>query len=556
MESHKVVIIGAGAGGAAAAWALTQQGIPVLLLEAGPWFSPERDYLLHHNHWERQRFPLKAGSQGKYSFGVLQPLEERWSGLRSWNIVSGRSNTSDRRRVSGPGYHHVRAVGGSTLHFTGEAHRLNPAAMQMQSRFGVAADWPVDYAELEPYYQEVEELIGVAGPGQQAFRWRHKAYPLPPHPLSTASELVRRECAKAGYTWTANSRAALSRAYDGRPACNYCANCNRGCPRRDKGSVDVTLLKKASDSGHLEVRTNCQVLGLTANANNSIENLRYSDAHGEVHTIQAETVVLAAGAIETPRLLLESAGQYAPRGIANESSQVGKNLMETVGWTSSGLTDIPLNSHQGLPADAICWDFNAPDSIPGVIGGCRFSISTAEVDLVGPINYAQRILPGWGKEHKAAMRRTFGKALSISAIGESLPNDGTFVDLDPETLDSNGVPLARIHSFLPDSELKRMTFMMETCRKMLKASHIKGLVEEFGSYDFFSSTHLFGTCRMGNDPADSVVNSIGRCHGCENLYITDASIFPSSGGGESPSLTIEALALRTARHIAKQSGPT
>lgn len=109
---------------------------------------------------------------------------------------------------------------------------------------------------------------------------------------------------------------------------------------------------------------------------------------------------------------------------------------------------------------------------------------------------------------------------------------------------------------LPDSELKRMTFMMETCRKMLKASGAKGLVEEFGSYDFFSSTHIFGTCRMGSDPAKSVVNGIGRSHSCRNLYITDASVFPSSGDGESPSLTIEALALRTARHIARGYGTT
>lgn len=225
--------------------------------------------------------------------------------------------------------------------------------------------------------------------------------------------------------------------------------------------------------------------------------------------------------------------------------------METLFWSSSGLHPGPLGSHRGLPSDGICWDFNAPDAIPGVTGGCRFYSNVAEADLIGPINYAVRVVPGWGRSHKKAVRETFGNVLSVGAIGESLPNPGSYVDLDPLQRDSNGLPLARIHSFLPDMELRRLEFMAGKAREILKASRAEPIFEEYGTYDLFSATHVFGTCRMGLDSRASVVDPHGRSHRWRNLFVADASVFPSSGGGESPSLTIEALAIRSAEHLVR-----
>jgi len=161
------------------------------------------------------------------------------------------------------------------------------------------------------------------------------------------------------------------------------------------------------------------------------------------------------------------------------------------------------------------------------------------------------VVPGWGRAHKAAMRETFGHVLSVGAIGESLPNPGSFIDLDPAEADAAGLPLARIHSQLPDTELRRLQFMADTARNILRAAGAGEIFEEYGSYDSFRSTHVFGTCRMGDDPRDSVVDARCRSHRWRNLFIVDASVFPSSGGGESPSLTIEALAIRAANHLAK-----
>ena len=549
-QAPDVVVIGSGAGGSAAAWALTRHGLQVLLLEAGPAYDPSRDYRLHTNEWEQSWFPEKVATGERQSFAQLQLLESKWEGLRSWNALSGRLNPDDRRKSRG--YLHVVGLGGSTLHFTGEAHRLHPASMQMHSRFGVAADWPFDYAALEPYYTLAERVLGVAGPKTDPVRVRSTPYPLPAHPPSFASRTIGSGCRKLGLNWTPNALAVLSQPYDGRPGCNYCANCNRGCPRQDKGSVDVTFLRQVRNNGNCTIRTDCRVTWLEAGSGDRVTAVHYIDSSGDLHRLNAPMVIVACGAVETPRLLLASTNQNAPDGLANESGQVGRHFMETLAWSSSGLHPQPQGSHRGLPADSICWDYNAPDAIPDVIGGCRFTPAAAENDLVGPLSYARRVVGGWGREHKASMREDFGRVLSVGAIGESLPNTGSFVDLDPDRRDALGIPLARIHSHLDENEIRRLNFMARTCREILEAAGVEKIFEEFGTYDFFYATHVFGTCRMGKDPAQSVVNEYGQSHRWQNLYVLDASVFPSSGGGEAPSLTIEALAIRGAESIVKR----
>ena len=545
--SYDAVVIGAGAGGGAATLALCNRKLRVLVLEAGPAYDPARDYHLSRNDWEQDRFPYKSGSRGRHTFAPLQQLDGRWDDLHSWNRVTGRTNTTGQRMQDG--YHHVRGVGGSTLHFTGEAHRLHPQAMRMYSRFGVAADWPFDYAALEPFYCEAERIVGVAGPAKDPIRWRSEPYPLPAHELSYASRKLADGCKQLGLNWVPNAMAALSQPYDGRPGCNYCGNCNRGCPRRDKGSVDVTFMHKALASGYCTLQTGCQVTRIEAGPTDRVTGVHFIDGDGKQQEATGNCVIVACGAVETPRLLLASSGTHAPDGLANESGQVGKNFMETLAWTSSGLHPEPLASYRGLPSDSICWNYNAPDAVPGIIGGCRFSTGVAEADLLGPVNYAKRVVGGWGQAHKQQMRDEFGRVLTIGAIGESLPNAQSFIDLDPSESDDAGTPLARIHSYLDEDELSRLAFMAKTARKLLEAAGAKDRVEEYGTYDYFSSTHVFGTCRMGRDAETSVVDPQCRSHRWRNLFIVDASVFPSSGGGESPSLTIEALALRAAAYI-------
>lgn len=544
--TYDVVIVGAGAGGAAAAWALSSQGVRVLVLEAGPRFDPATDYRLHEPDWELRDFPAQRGRyQGQYAFAPLQKLDAKWDGLRSWDAANGRLNGERRTAYA---YHHVRGVGGSTLHFSGEAHRFHADAMKMHTRFGVAADWPVSYQELQPYYEQAEALIGVAGPENGWPRGRRGAYPLPAHPASYAARKIYAAGEKLGLRWEPNSLAILSRPYDGRPGCNYCNNCSRGCPRRDKGSADITFMRKALDTGRCTLLTEAPVIGIAAGAGKRVREIHYMH-EGIQQRLETRILVMACGAVETPRMLLLARNTFAGDGLANESGQVGRNFMETLAWSSAGLHSEQLGSHRGLPSELICWAHNAPDAIPGVPGGIRLAARTGEAGFSGPVNYAERAIGGWGAAHKRQMRDTFGKMLAIGMVGESLPNPRTYVDLDPEQRDQFGDPVARIHAHLPDTELQRLEFGAQKCRAVLAAAGVPKLHEEYGTYDYFSATHVFGTCRMGEDPARSVVDRHGRSHVWKNLYVADASVFPSSGGGEAPSLTIYALAIRTAARI-------
>ncbi len=551
MTQPQVVVIGSGAGGAAFAWALADAGVQVQILEAGPSYNPRKDYLLDTNQWEQQMFPEKVPIAGRQTHAPFQLLEDRWADLRSWNHILGQTVTSDRR--SFVTYSHVIGVGGSTLHFTGETHRMNPQSMKMKSRFGVAADWPFDYAELEPYYVEAERIYGIAGPSDPGVRTRSAPYPLPAHELSYASQKLGEGCRKLGLSWMPNSVASLSRAYDRRPPCNYCGNCTRGCPRKDKGSADLTFIAKAVATGNCTVTPGAYVLRLLPGPDDRIRAVVYAGTHGQKR-VEADYFAVACGAVETPRLLLNSSPAGSSDGLANESGLLGRNFMETLFWSSSGLHPEPLGSHRGLPSDAICWDFNAPDAIPGVIGGCRLSPSTAESNMVGPVNYARRVVGGWGRSHKASMREQFGHMLSIGGIGENLPDKRSFIDLDPDEKDAFNLPKARIHSHLADMELERLRFIAKTCRRILKASGVPKILEEGGTYDGFMTTHVFGTCRMGTEPKTSVVDDSCRSHRWRNLLVTDASVFPSTGGGESPALTISALALRAARKLMSSMG--
>lgn len=538
-----VIVIGAGAGGGAAAWRLARHGFKVMVLEAGPSFTPSEDYKQATDEWEKP-FPHKPASTGRYEVAGLQDISNLELGLRSWNKIKGLIVKGERR--ANFGYQHVRGVGGSSLHFTGEAHRLNPLSMKMKSQYGVAEDWPVSYADLEPFYQIAEELVGVAGPVSDGRCPRSASYPLPPHPYSYASGVLEKAAVVAGHKPQPNSLAVLSKPYDNRPACNYCGGCQRGCMPTDKGTIDVTYLRHAIRSKRCQVFPGAEVLQIEAQNERASSVLTYHE--GEIHRLSARWIILAAGAVQTPRLLLNSANAQNPEGLANNSGLVGKNFMETLLTTVSAMHPDNLGSHRGLPVNWVSWTYNEPDSIPGVVGGCRFGPSMAESDLVGPVAYASRVVPGWGADHKSQMREQFGKVLSITSIGESLPHQKSYISLS-DHVDSHGLPVPQIHSYLDQDAISRLRFMRGECNKILSAAGCDSPFETFSSADAFSSTHVFGTCRMGASATTGVCDRYGRAHDIKNLFICDASLFPSTGGGESPGLTIQALAIRSADHI-------
>lgn len=539
------VVVGSGAGGAAAAWRLTAAGLRVLLLEAGPRFDPVRDYPLDAPGWERRPFPTPAGSRGQVLYGDLGQLAPENADLAGFDAARPARVYGDRRLPSASGYAHVMGFGGSTLHYVGEAHRLHPDSFRLQSLTGHGVDWPLAYADLEPLYQTVEDTIGVAGPVEPGARWRSAPYPLPAHPLSPPALRLAQAAQALGWDWGPNARAALPEAWGGRPGCNYCGQCSRGCPLGDKGSADVTFLALAQATGRLTVLTSAPVIALHPGPGGRIEALTHVQ-DGTTQRQETPLLFLSAGAVQTPRLLLAQRSADHPDGLANSSGQVGRNFMETLSVTLAGLAPGLRLGQRGLPADAISWQFNAPDALPDAPGGFRLGSSTQEVGLNGPIAHASRLLAGHGAALKQALRDTFGQALAVTATGAVIPDERSRITLSPDQTDAHGLPLPVIHSVLTPSSLRLLHTMRDTAAQLLTQAGVPQIIEQRSSWDAFTATHVFGTARMGTDPATSVTDPFGRAHDHPNLFIADASLFPGSGGGESPSLTISALALRAA----------
>lgn len=539
-EKYDCIVIGSGPGGGPFAWKLASEGMDVLVLEAGPKYNPLKDYALDQQDWETKGFPYKKNI--KHAFGEQQRLDPSYAYLKSWNKANGDLNKTKKRHYHK--YHQVSGVGGTTLHYQGESHRLNENAFRMKTLYGEAVDWPIDYETLEPYYTEAENVIGVAGPEKVPFRPRSKPFPLKPHKLSYASQLIEKACKKQNINLDPNPVAILSSVYRDAPPCNYCNGCTWGCPRKDKGSVDVTYIPIAEDTGNCEILTYAFAARLEVikeKDKKKVTGVSYYDRSGKEHFVKSDYVAVACGAIETPRLLLNS--------DINNNDLVGKNFMETTFYEAIALHPDRLDAYRGIPFDSVIWEWNTPDPERGFPGGVRLSPTTGSA--MGPINYALRYFEGWGDDFVKAMDKWFGHAMGMAGIAEFLPNKDTFISLDPKSKDDYGLPVARIQSFLGEPELKSLEFMEKKSKELLKASGATDIVETASSYDFFSATHVFGTCRMGNDPETSVVDSSLRFHGLPNLLVTDASVFPTSGGGESPSLTIEALSLRAADLLLK-----
>ncbi len=549
-DHYDAVIVGSGAGGAAAAWRLTTSGLKVLVLEAGPTFDPQVDYPLNKPGWEVRGFPVKTGSQTRITYGDLGRPNLDYPDLTSWSLGGlPWQHTRDRRNTR-VGYSYVMGVGGSTLHYVGEAHRLHPDAFQLSSLTGAGINWPTTYAELEPYYSLAEDRIGVAGDDSDTDRWRSHPYPLPAHPLSPGAKTLVQAGARVGQNWTINPRAALSESYRGRPPCNYCGQCSRGCPLGDKGSVDVTFLKDAMETGLLTLISEAVVTRLLAGRHGKVTHLDVIHK-GTRRRIETPTLVLAAGAVQTPRLLLMSADSEQPLGLANSSDQVGRNFMETLYWQSAGLVPGLSGGHLGLPSDAVFWGPSRPGQLNGTAGGFRLNHATAEIGFTGPVSYATRLIGGFGKQFKDAVRQGFGSGIAVGAIGQVIADERSRVTLDTNARDALGLPVARISSVLTKESLQLLRHMATETRKVIKAAGA-AITEETGSMDEFRASHVFGTARMGTASGTSVVTARGRSHDHPNLWIADASVFPTSGGGESPGLTIMSLALRTADAIMAQ----
>jgi len=501
MRQHAVhdtvdaVVIGTGAGGAPLLARLAAAGLRVVALEAGRNHTPET-----------------------FTADEIAANELYWLGER---LSSGLPEAFGANN-SGIG------VGGSTLHWGAFAPRPNEADWRLRSLSGMGEDWPFAVKELEPYFQEVERFVGVSGPTD--YPWdlgRH--YPLPPLPLNAPAQLMQAGCAALGMRCCAAPAAVVSRPYaqpntPNRPACINCGYCHQGCRIGAKTSMDVTYLPLAVAHG-AEIRPGCFAHGLERDGRGRITTVVYR--HGEHDVRQrCDAVFLCAGAVETPRLLLHT-------GLANSSGQVGRNYMAHVATQVWGTFGQETRPNKGYPSSLITEDMGpSPRNFAG-----RYL--TQSLGIV-PVTWAGQVTRGrglWGQKLTDYLGR-YNHVAGIGINGDCLPQDGNRLTLSGE-VDATGVAKPMIVFDYGANERAMSAHA---------ATFLSDLWAAAGATDIWAferAAHTIGTCRMGRDAAQAVVDDRGRSFDVNNLWICDNSVFPSAMAAN-PALTIMALSLRTA----------
>ena len=520
-----VLIVGAGASGAAVAWSLAETRMHIVCLEQGGWTNPT-DYPTNHQDWQQQQAGAWAIDPNVRGRDTDYPINNDASPISVVNF---------------------NGVGGSTVLYAAHFPRLSPSDFRVKTLDGVADNWPISYDTLEPFFATNDRMMGVSGLAGDPM-YPPKQPPLPPIPLGLVGETVARGFNKLGWHWWPSDSAIISRPYDGRDQCKNLGPCTSGCSQGGKSSTDITYWPNAIRSG-VELRTNCRVREVTVDDEGMADGVIYYDADGnEVHQ-KAEVVIMACNGVGTPRILLNSKSEHFPDGLANSSGQLGKNLMfHPVGFIQ-GLFEERLDSHKGPQGCCIMSkEFYETGADRDFVRGYQMQITRGAAPLGTAMQGLGAGTIPWGPGHHEAFDKRFDHTASIGITVEDLPEAHNTVTLDPDIVDSDGIPAPKISYTMSENSRRMLDHGLAKGTEVMEAA---GAIEinAFGPIRV-GGWHLMGTARMGNDPKTSVVNHWGRAHDVKNLFIVDGSLFVTSGG-VNPTSTIQALALYVADSIKK-----
>ena len=511
-----VLIIGAGASGAAVAWSLAETKMRIVCMDQGDWMNPAT-YPSTGRDWEARAFGDFSPSPNIRGRAEDYPINEDNSPIKIVNF---------------------NGIGGSTIMYAAHWPRMHPSDFRVRTLDGVADDWPIDYATLEPFFAENDRMMGVSGLAGDPGVPPHQP-PMPPLPMGRSGTVLAKAMNKLGWHWWPSDTTVATVDYEGRSKCINLGHCAPACAQGAKASTDITYWPAAIRAG-VEVRTYCRVREITVNEQGMASGVIYYDKDGVERFQAAEVVVIACNGIGTPRLLLNSVSGRFPNGLANSSGLVGKNLMLHPYAQTYGYVDEPTDSNRAPPTCLWSKEFYETDKSRGFVRGYTYQFGRG----IGPVTEAvmsvgKGILP-WGKDHHERFRRLAGHRLTLSAICEDLPEEHNRVTLDPVLKDSNGIPAPKIDYTIGENSRRMMDHGIARAKEVLEAA---------GAHDIcvndpilYGGWHLLGTARMGNDPERSVVNGWGRSHDVRNLFIVDGSIWVTSGG-VNPTSTIQAIAL-------------
>ena len=499
-------IVGTGAGGGTLACRLAEAGFSVVALDAGPYWRPLEDF-----------------ASDEHEQTKLYWTDER--------IVDGENPLQLGSNNSG------KSVGGSTVHFAMVSLRFRPEWFKARSKLGYGADWPLDWREMWDYYTEVEQALKISGPVRYPWGPKRPRYPYRPHELNAAALVLAQGAEAMGIDWTPTPLATVSAPRGLSPPCVYRGFCTLGCSTNAKQSVLITWLPRALAAG-AEIRDLAMVGRVEVNEAGLATGVHYH-REGAWHFQRARNVVVAGYAIETPRLLLNSATARYPDGLANSSGLVGKNLMAQSNQAVWGLMEDEIRAYKGPPSLSMTEHWNYQDRGKDFFGGyCYMSQGPL------PALWATTQAGAHGLWGDALMRdmEKYNHQVGLKIVGEMLPQKRNRVTLADEK-DQYGLPIARVTYSWCDNDKRLIEHSLRFMTQALEAVDARDIWRQEDD-----TCHLNGTARMGDDPRTSVVNADCRSWDISNLWICDGSVFPTVGG-VNPSLTIQAIACRTADRI-------
>jgi len=550
---YDVAIVGSGAGGGMAAYVLTKAGARVALLEAGPaWYASKDSTMIQPAY----ATPRRGRATRAREFGEHDACDGGFE-------IEGEPYT----RAPGTRFDWWRArmLGGRTNHWGRISLRFGPDDFRGKSIDGLGDDWPISYDDVAPYYDRIDDLIGVFG-SNEGLR-NHPDGRFHPAPKPRCYELlVKKASDTLGITCIPSRLSIITKPLPGRQACHYCGQCNRGCRVKANFSSPDVLIAPAIETGRLTLITNAMVREVTTGPDGLATGVTYVDkTTGEDVHVRARIVVLAASALETARLLLNSKSSRFPNGLANGSGTVGKYITDTTGADVAGfipaLVDhVPHNEDGvgGMHVYMPWWLDNKKLDFPRgyhieVWGG----LGQPSYGFMGGIQRYPGEGGGYGKKLKDDYRRFYGSTIGFSGRGEQIPNDKCYAELDPTVVDQWGIPVLRFHWAWTDHELNQVKHMQETFRALIKEmggevwAPMPTKEQGYGIAPGGRIIHELGGARMGHDANTSVLNPHCQAHEVKNLFVADGAPFVSQAD-KNPTWTILALAWRTADYIAQQ----
>ncbi|HMC56756.1 MAG TPA: GMC family oxidoreductase [Gemmatimonadaceae bacterium] len=549
---YDVCIVGSGAGGGMAAYALTRAGARVVMLEAGrEWFASKNSQMLTPTYAS----PRRGASTRMRPFGEFDACDG------GWDIEGEPYTTAEGSQFR---WWRARMLGGRTNHWGRISLRFGPDDFKGRSKDGLGDDWPISYDDVAPYYDRIDQLIGVFGSKEGLRNHPDSLFQPPPKPRCYEL-LVKKASDKLGVTCIPSRLSIITKPLNGRQACHYCGQCNRGCTVKANFSSPDVLIAPALATGNLTLITNAMAREVTLGNDGLATGVSYIDKNtGLDEHVRAKIVVLAASACESARILLNSKSSRFPQGLANSSGMVGKYLTDTTGTDLAGFIPmmadhVPHNEDGvgGMHVYMPWWLDNRKLDFPRgyhieVWGG----LYQPGAGFMGGI---QRYPGGggYGQQLKDDYRKYYGATIGFSGRGEQIPNENCFCEIDPNVVDKFGIPVLRFHWKWTDHEYNQVKHMHETFRALLTemgAEIFTPMPTKEQNYNIALGgqiIHELGCTPMGDARDRWVLNGNCQAHDCRNLFVADGGPFVSQAD-KNPTWTILALSWRTADYITAQ----